>query len=175
MVSGPTTEEWYTSSVFGFASVGTGASSKSLHNASNVAKNLLQSALKSGAKELSDVEIGAILKAATHNPNKGKIVLGHFEEGGGYVKKAEEIGSTFFSTGNDLWQALEQRLSQFDANQLNDQIWRINKKFIDDAIARGDEIFLSHTKARPGTFFERELKYLRDMGYELVDDRMIKK
>jgi hypothetical protein len=56
--------------------------------------------------------------------------------------------------------------------------WAINKQFLDEAIARGDEILLAspESAARAGTFLARELAYLRSLGYEISKDgtRMIK-
>jgi hypothetical protein len=51
--------------------------------------------------------------------------------------------------------------------------WTRNKRFIDDAIERGDEIRLVTDPFEPlyrgGNYYQRELKYLRDRGYIFVE------
>jgi filamentous hemagglutinin len=50
--------------------------------------------------------------------------------------------------------------------------WAANQKFLDRAIARGDEIILASPvgEAKPGSFFARELEYLRWKGFTLGRD-----
>ena len=55
--------------------------------------------------------------------------------------------------------------------------WTRNKRFIDDAVSRGDEIRLYVDPANPlyrgGNVYQRELSYLNNRGYnhfEQVDD-----
>jgi hypothetical protein len=50
--------------------------------------------------------------------------------------------------------------------------WAANTRFLDRLIARGDEVYLA-TKASlapAGTYFYREIQYLRDRGYSLAAD-----
>jgi len=81
----------------------------------------------------------------------GKIVLGHFPE---YLSLAAEIGAEVFNIPKDTWDRLD------DAAR-----WTANQKFLDDAIARDDEIVLSTTRVKRGSWFERELRYLASKGY----------
>jgi hypothetical protein len=81
----------------------------------------------------------------------GKIVLGHFPE---YLSLAAEIGAEVFNIPKDTWDRLDDTAR-----------WTANQKFLDDAIARDDEIVLSTTDVRRGTWFERELRYLASKGY----------
>lgn len=81
----------------------------------------------------------------------GKIVLGHFPE---YLSMAAEIGAEVFNVPKDTWDRLDDTAR-----------WTANQKFLDDAIARDDEIVLSTTDVRRGTWFERELRYLASKGY----------
>ena len=81
----------------------------------------------------------------------GKIVVGHFPE---YLSLAAEIGAEVFNIPKDEWDRLD------DAAR-----WTANRRFLDDAIARDDEIVLSTTDVRRGTWFERELRYLASKGY----------
>lgn len=50
--------------------------------------------------------------------------------------------------------------------------WAANQKFLDRAIARGDDFVLATPldNVRAGSFFERELQYLFSKGYQLADD-----
>ena len=81
----------------------------------------------------------------------GKIVLGHFPE---YLSLAAEIGAEVLNIPTDEWDRMD------DAAR-----WRANKKFIDDAIARDDEIILATRVKKPGSWFARELRYLASKGY----------
>jgi hypothetical protein len=81
----------------------------------------------------------------------GKIVLGHFPE---YIALATEIGAESFNMPQDEWVSLD-----------NAGRWKANRKFLDDAIDRDDEIVLSTTRVKPGSWFERELRYLASKGY----------
>jgi hypothetical protein len=60
----------------------------------------------------------------------------------------------------------------------DEQRWEANRKFLDAAIARGDEFRLSTTadKARADSYYARELDYLKRRGYTITSDgkRMIK-
>lgn len=81
----------------------------------------------------------------------GKIVLGHFPA---YIALAIEISAELFNMPQDEWDRLD------DAGR-----WEANRKFLDDAIDRGDEIVLSTTRVKRGSWFERELRYLAGKGY----------
>ena len=51
--------------------------------------------------------------------------------------------------------------------------WKANKKFLDRAIKRGDEIILSNPVKdvnKEAGFFHKELNYLIEKGYRLSDD-----
>jgi len=74
----------------------------------------------------------------------GKIVLGHFPE---YIALATEIGAEVFNLPKQQW------------NHLDDEgRWKANQRFLDDAIERDDEIVLSTTGVKRGSWFERELR-----------------
>ena len=80
-------------------------------------------------------------------------VLGHYPE---YVVKAQEIGAHYFHVPTRIWN----RMSGVEK-------WAANQKFLNRMIARGDDIILATPAqaARTGTFFEKELNYLKSMGY----------
>ena len=87
-----------------------------------------------------------------HNQN-GVTVLGHYPE---YVDMAESLGARVFKVPEKIWNSMSP-----------EQRWAANQRFLDRAIARGDEIVLATPieRARPNSFFVRELEYLREMGY----------
>jgi hypothetical protein len=57
--------------------------------------------------------------------------------------------------------------------------WTANKKYLDRMIQRGDNVVLATpvTEVRAGSYYERELEYLRSKGFVLSADgtRMIRK
>lgn len=100
-----------------------------------------------------------VAKNATRNTGSNKLVLGHFAtEGPSYQKVAAHYKATYFKV--DDWNTVTKGLSQ-------DEIWRINETFLTQQIRQGKQILLSHDplKARAGSFFEREVNFLKDLGY----------
>ena len=66
----------------------------------------------------------------------------------------------------DNWDELAAKYS-------DDEIWKINEKFLDIQTSSGREIYLSHNPAEyidKGEFYSRELQYLRDNGYRFIDE-----
>ena len=51
-------------------------------------------------------------------------------------------------------------------------VWAANQKFLDRAIGRGDVFVLASDSIRPGSFVEKEIKYLLGKGYVLSPDRI---
>lgn len=98
-------------------------------------------------------------KNATRNAGSDKLVLGHFSRDGiSYQKVAAHYNATYFKVGN--WNAVTRGLSQ-------NEIWRINETFLTQQLRQGKQVLFSHdpSKARAGSFFEREVNFLRDLGY----------
>ncbi|MFZ5637839.1 MAG: RHS repeat-associated core domain-containing protein [Pseudomonadota bacterium] len=99
-------------------------------------------------------------RQATRNPGSDRVVLGHFSrQGTSYQKVAAHYGASYFKV--DDWNAVTKGLEP-------DEIWRINESFLDQQILQGKKILFSHDPlmARATSFFEREVNYLRDLGYE---------
>ena len=117
-----------------------------------------------GSVDLSKLGRGAnwfdaVAKNATRNPDSNRVVLGHFaREGTSYQKVAAHYKATYFKVDN--WNAVTKGLSQ-------DEIWNINKAFLTQQVKQGKQILFSHNplKARPQSFFEREVNFLQDLGY----------
>lgn len=86
---------------------------------------------------------------------KGKAVLGHYPE---YVSLADKVGGKRFTIPEGIW-------NQMTASEQ----WSANQKFLDRAIKAGREFLLAtqYSKARPGSFYEKELQYLLEKGYQL--------
>ncbi|MEO8410937.1 MAG: hypothetical protein ABI478_10230, partial [Propionivibrio sp.] len=48
-----------------------------------------------------------------------------------------------------------------------DEMWRINETFLVQQIKQGKQVLFSHDplSARPGSFFEREVNFMSELGY----------
>ena len=77
--------------------------------------------------------------------------LGHYP---GYVDRAVADTMTYLNVPEPVWNALGN-----DTNR-----WAINRQFLDNAIARGAKFVMATELLKPGSFFARELEYLRDAG-----------
>ena len=93
------------------------------------------------------------------------VVLGKFDDGGptAYSTIARETGSQYFELDN--WNELSSKYSE-------DEIWKINEKFLDIQTSSGREIYLSHDPngAWGTSFYAKELKYLVNNGYHFVQE-----
>ena len=105
------------------------------------------------------------------NAIKGKknaeyVVLGKYDNGGptSYVEVAKDMDAQYFQLDN--WNELAEKYS-------DDEIWKINEKFLDIQMSSGREIYLSHDPKKSlgdGTFYAKELQYLKENGYRIVDE-----
>ena len=104
---------------------------------------------------------------AIHGPNNADaVVLGKYGDGGptAYTSVAKDMDAQYFQLDN--WNELAARYS-------DDEIWKINEKFLDIQTSSGREIYLSHNPEDylgKGQFYSRELQYLLDNGYKFVDE-----
>ena len=94
------------------------------------------------------------------------VVLGKYGDGGptAYTSVAKDMDAQYFQLDN--WDELEARYS-------DDEIWKINEKFLDIQTSSGREIYLSHNPEEylgKEQFYSRELQYLLDNGYKFVDE-----
>jgi RHS repeat-associated protein len=111
--------------------------------------------------------IGAALNTAAtlYTPSKGVTVLGKFPH---YLKFAEKIGASRFNIPKRIWEGMTEA-----------ERWAANTKFLDRAIARGDDIVLSSKVkdlSKVSGSLRKEIDYLIEKGYELSEDgrRMIR-
>ena len=104
----------------------------------------------------------ALARNATKNPDSRTVVLGSGYTGDGsiaYTEFAEARGATYLKFDN--W-------DEMVANMSPDEIWEINKAFLDEQIAQGKRILFSHdpNNPYPRSFFKREVDYLQEeLGY----------
>ena len=104
---------------------------------------------------------------AIHGPNNADaVVLGKYGDGGptAYTSVAKDMDAQYFQLDN--WDELAVRYSE-------DELWKINEKFLDIQTSSGREIYLSHNPEDylgKGQFYSRELQYLLDNGYKFVDE-----
>ena len=94
------------------------------------------------------------------------VVLGKYGDGSptAYTSVAKDMDAQYFQLDN--WDELAARYS-------DDEIWKINEKFLDIQTSSGREIYLSHNPEDylgKGQFYSRELQYLLDNGYKFVDE-----
>lgn len=111
---------------------------------------------------------------ATKQGNQSKVMLGKFEinNPNSYNIRA---GSdyAYFDMGPTNWTEAEALVGGSV-----DEMWRINKKFIDNRKALGNEFYLSHNPANPNYykgFYKMEIDYLTNpisqggLGGEIID------
>ena len=109
-------------------------------------------------------QIDEFVILATKNPNTNKVMLGMYIENNplSYHIRASSEGYTFFQL--EEWGVIYKQV----ANNY-DEMWRINKKFLDDQIAAGKKIYFSHdpnTASTQGLI--REINYLKEKGYSNI-------
>ena len=134
----------------------------------------LGAVLKRGERgSLSDDRISYYLNESLNNADSNTTILGAT---GSYDVIAETQGYSYFKMEDDLWSKLEN-----ETIKNYDEIWKVNKQFIDDQIEAGNRILLSNDPYQgyyfaDGTkrFYQRELDYLKELGYsfENVDNNL---
>ncbi len=104
---------------------------------------------------------------AIHGPNNADaVVLGKYGDGGpsAYTNVAKDMDAQFFQLDN--WDELVDIYSE-------DEIWKINERFLDIQTSSGREIYLSHNPAEyimRSDFYSKELNYLVGNGYTFVKE-----
>jgi hypothetical protein len=115
------------------------------------------------APKFSQSQIDEYVEFATKQNGENKVMLGRWEP--------NSINSYEIRAGNDhTFFAMEHQWD--DAfNKVNgnpDELWRINKKFIDQQKSLNKEFYFSHDpfSAPNESYFSREVNYLIDLGVE---------
>jgi len=105
--------------------------------------------------DASDLFEDAIHQTSKHVDGSGGVtVLGKY---GTYNTIGGQYGFNFMDVDKAVWDSLD------DAER-----WAVNKKFLDDAVKRGDTFYLSNPDASDFTGgYSRELEYLNGLGYQV--------
>jgi RHS repeat-associated protein len=128
------------------------------------------SAVRNALSRLVEVGLGSdeapglvqrLAQAATRNKltKGGTTLLGSFPE---YIDQAKLEGLVHFDMPTEVWETLRQAG--------DDYVWAVNKQFLDDAIAAGNEFVVVLGEGRtPGKWLIAEIEYLLEKGYQLID------
>jgi RHS repeat-associated protein len=101
----------------------------------------------------------AAIRAAPSAAEAGVTVIGRAS--GNYIELAESMGANYLK-----------RLPEKIVEKLGDRAWYLNRVFLDEAIARGDEFLIAEgiDAAKAGTWLQAEVDYLLYRGYRLSKD-----
>lgn len=104
--------------------------------------------------------------SSTHNADASVVVLGKYIAGSNdsYEAVAQAQGATYFSMSD--WSAVRGQLGA-------DQMWNINKAFLDQQMASGKSfIFTADPTLSPANSFTRqEYNYLVSSGYQVTQEK----
>jgi len=102
----------------------------------------------------------ALARLGTHNPESSKVMLGKFEDGGAtsYIARA---GNEFTYFSLPEWDAISQIVGK-------DNMWLINKAFLNQQIALGKTFYASHSIVNATYSFLREIKHLSQLGIGII-------
>lgn len=93
---------------------------------------------KTGA--LSNITAGKLAKQFTIHNEFSSVMLGkNSADGKSYVDKAIERKATYFSMPTETWNKLSSNLH-------NDEMWKINERFLKQQIKQKKDIYLSHDR-----------------------------
>ena len=113
------------------------------------------------AGRLTLSQIDEWVRFASKQNDKSKVMLGMWDNGGAssYITKAG-THYTYFDF-RDKWDEVYNLV-----NKSKDEIWKINKEFIDRQKSAGKEFWFSHDPFSPKNeqFYAREVNYLIDLG-----------
>ena len=118
-------------------------------------------------KILSNAEAENLAFGAIKGPeNADSVMLGKYEANSptSYEKIAQEYGDQYFNLDN--WDELSRVYS-------DEEIWKINEKFLDIQTSSGRDIYLSHNPSDymgGESFYSKEINYLMENGYDFVQE-----
>jgi len=143
--------------------------------AANQADNIVDAV--NAAKRLAEIgqnvpETVDLVRQIARQSTRGELVrggvvsLGHFRAVGdtpGYIDWANKVGAAFFNMEEAVYKQLASN---------PELVWAVNQQFLDDAIEAGVQFHLqiSPANVRAGSYFEREIQYLLERGYQLVQE-----
>lgn len=109
----------------------------------------------------TDEQINYYVNLSTKQSHNNKVMLGKYDNGGpsSYINRAGS-DHVYFDMG-DKWDEAYSLV-----NESNEEIWKINKRFIDNQKTQGKEFWFSHDPYSPlnEQFFAKEVNYLIDLG-----------
>ena len=102
----------------------------------------------------------ALARLGTHNPESSKVMLGKFEDGGAtsYIARA---GNEFTYFYLQEWDAISQIVGK-------DNMWLINKAFLNQQIALGKTFYASHSIVNATGYFFYEINHLFENGLGII-------
>ena len=102
----------------------------------------------------------ALARLGTHNPESSKVMLGKIEDGGAtsYIARA---GNEFTYFYLQEWDAISQIVGK-------DNMWLINKAFLNQQIALGKTFYASHSIVNATGYFLEEIKHLSKNGLGII-------
>ncbi len=127
--------------------------SKLIANTLNKVDNAIHPEFLNNADDVFNLWRSAETKALSNINNSGKTVLGHAKGVDiDYRTLAKQQGASYFDLG-EIW-------GQMVAN--GQDVWSINRMFLDKVAAKGDDIILNVTRknVRKGSYLEKEIDYL---------------
>jgi hypothetical protein len=142
----------------------------------------LKAAVANGADETTVNRLIDQVAAATTHGGGGRVVLGAWLKGDGYIGDAVENGGIFFDTGDDVWKVLK------ELEESGIEPWRINEAFLrqqlQDGVERiefvGDDILdvINSTDISVrNSYRAKEIKWLlekaKDYGYVNVGNSWV--
>lgn len=141
------------------AAVAASVENRASGSASDLTTSVEIEARLSGEAVRENVGLGYELASDFSVAARGTTVLGKFPD---YINLANEVGGKRFNIPTDIWN----RMSKAEQ-------WAANQKFLDRAIARGDDILLSNPVRNINDVtgaFRLELDYLMSNGFSLSAD-----
>ncbi len=122
----------------------------------------IRKGLAKGVGKFTTKQIDDFVLLATKQGGQTKVMLGKYLNGGpnSYIQRAGK-DHTFFDLGTTKWKEAEALV-----NKNADEMWKINKKFIDEQKALNKEFYFSQEpwKAQSHEYLSKEAEYLIDLG-----------
>ncbi|MCT4406355.1 hypothetical protein PEG85_03100 [Lactococcus cremoris] len=128
---------------------------------------------------LTDDSVDQLSRLAEISGKTTVVTLGSFvplkvgsDKAQSYDQTGFRAGNTFFSMGSKGWNAIVKKLNEagiVDPDEVNDEMWRINQRFLDNQIRQGKSFeFTTDPKTLDErSFGKMEYDYLKEMKYNL--------
>ncbi len=118
--------------------------------------------LAEGVGKFTSKQLDDFVLLATKQGDQSKVMLGKYLDGGSnsYIQRAG-TDHTYFDLGSTKWKEAEALV-----NNNADEMWKINKQFIDEQKALNREFYFSQEpwKAQSHEYLSKEAEYLIDIG-----------